>query len=209
MVSAQFRSRTAPRSTSGVDVPPVMPMRAWPAGQGATLAVSAREVAAILGPMSTPRLRTAVRAVLLDPDDRILLVRFVFPDRSVWACPGGGIEPGESDEHALRRELAEETGLEDPRIGACVWVREHVIPLFGGRWDGQRERFYLVRTPAFEPRPHFDADELAAEFVTDIRWWTIGELQHSDALFAPRRLPQLVADLVGGAAPEAPIDAGV
>src|SRR5262245_4011159 len=50
-------------------------------------------------------LRDAVRAVVLDPDDRTLLVRFVFPDHEVWATPGGGVERGEPDEPALRREL--------------------------------------------------------------------------------------------------------
>ena len=45
--------------------------------------------------MSGPelRLREAARAVILDPGGRILLVRFEFPDRSIWACPGGGLEP--------------------------------------------------------------------------------------------------------------------
>ena len=159
--------------------------------------------------MSAPRLRPAVRAVLLDPADRILLVRFAFPDRVVWACPGGGIEPGESDEHALRRELAEETGLLDPQIGPCVWTREHVLPLFGGRWDGQAERFYLVRPHAFEPRPHFSAEQLAAEFVTEVRWWTPDELARADSIFAPRRMPELLAALIRDGAPPAPIDAGI
>ena len=58
------------------------------------------------------RIRRAVRAIVLDPDDRILLVRFSFPSRDVWATPGGGIDEGESAEEAIRRELGEETGLE-------------------------------------------------------------------------------------------------
>ncbi|MFM7686187.1 MAG: NUDIX domain-containing protein, partial [Actinomycetota bacterium] len=41
------------------------------------------------------RIRDAVRALVLDPDDRILMVRFEFPDAGTrWALPGGGIEPG-------------------------------------------------------------------------------------------------------------------
>ena len=156
-----------------------------------------------------PRLRSAVRAIVLDPDNRILLVRFAFPDAVLWACPGGGIEDGETDLQAIRRELAEEAGLIDPMVGPCVWVREHVLPLFGGRWDGQRERFYLVRTAAFEPRPEFDAAQLAQEYLTDIRWWTLDELKRDAATFAPGRLPSLVADLVRGRVPPTPIDAGI
>ena len=32
-----------------------------------------------------------------------------------------------------------------------MWNRLHIIPFIGGQFDGQRERIYLVRTPAFEP----------------------------------------------------------
>lgn len=103
--------------------------------------------------MSEPRLRRATRAVVLDDDNRVLLVRFDFGDRVVWATPGGGIEEGESDEHAIRRELVEEAGLEDFELGPFVWTRTHYVPLGSGRWDGQSERYYLVRTPPFEPEP--------------------------------------------------------
>ena len=55
----------------------------------------------LAGRASGKPLRDAVRAVLLDPAGPPLLVRFVFPDREVWAPPGGGVEAGEPDEPAL------------------------------------------------------------------------------------------------------------
>jgi 8-oxo-dGTP pyrophosphatase MutT (NUDIX family) len=156
-----------------------------------------------------PRLRQAARAVVLDPDRRILLVRFDFPERSLWACPGGGLEPEETDEQALRRELAEEAGLEDPAIGPCIWTRTHIIPFVGGAWDGQVERFYLVETEPFEPAPRLTRDELRAEYVTDLRWWTAEELDASNEMHAPSRLPSLVARIRAEGPPPEPIDAGV
>jgi ADP-ribose pyrophosphatase YjhB (NUDIX family) len=162
--------------------------------------------------MSGPRLRTAVRAIILDPDGRALLVRFAFPDRVVWACPGGGIEAGESHRDALIRELAEETGLVLTETGPPVWTRTHVMPLFGGRWDGQTETYYLVRSAAFEPRPHLGADGLAAEYVSGLRWWAPDELAAAaadGAIFAPRALPALLEPLRRGDLPPQPIDAGV
>jgi 8-oxo-dGTP pyrophosphatase MutT (NUDIX family) len=146
---------------------------------------------------------------VVDDDDRVLLVRFDFGDRVVWATPGGGIEEGESDEHAIRRELVEEAGLDDFELGPLVWTRTHHVPLGGGRWDGQSERYYLVRTPAFEPTPHLTWEELRSEGMTDVRWWTSDELRASDALFAPRRLPLLVRTLLVEGPPAEPLDVGL
>ena len=159
--------------------------------------------------MSELRIRHAARAVVIDPDDRILLVRFEFPARTVWATPGGGIEPGESPEDAIRRELAEETGLTAAEVGPVLWTRLHIVPFIGGRWDGQREQYHLVRTPAFTPEPRLSWEQLNAEYVFELRWWTQGQLDEAAETFAPRRLPELVLDLVENGPPTTPIDAGV
>ncbi|MEP7081356.1 MAG: NUDIX domain-containing protein [Chloroflexota bacterium] len=161
--------------------------------------------------MSPPdlRLRDAARAVILDPQGQILLVRFAFDDRVVWACPGGGLEPDESHDDALRRELREEVGLELEELGPCIWTRTHVIPFIGGRWDGQVERFYLVETEWFAPSPLLTVEQLRAEFVTEIRWWTVEELSSSSELHAPRRLPELLAQLRDVGPPPEPIDSGI
>lgn len=146
---------------------------------------------------------------MLDPDDRILLVRFEFPTRTVWATPGGGIEPGESPEDAVRRELAEEAGLASVEIGPVLWTRLHIIPFIGGDWDGQREQYHLVRTAAFTPEPRLSWQQLNAEYVFELRWWTFAELEETLEVFAPARLPELVRDLVVNGPPPVPIDAGV
>jgi 8-oxo-dGTP pyrophosphatase MutT (NUDIX family) len=155
------------------------------------------------------RLREAARAVVLDPADRILLVRFEFPARTVWATPGGGLDAGETHAQAIVRELEEEAGLVGFELGPWIWTREHVFPFENGLWDGQVERYVLVRTDEFEPAPRFTAEELAAEYVTAIRWWTQAELAASSAVFAPRRLPELVASLLRDGPPREPLDAGV
>ena len=160
--------------------------------------------------LDAPRHRDGVRALVLDPADRVLLVRFEFPNGdAVWATPGGGVDPGESDEAALRRELAEEAGLEEATIGPLVWTRFHEWTDLSPRWDGQQERFYLVRTAeSFEPAPRFSAEELAAEHVYGIRWWTPEELAASDESFSPGGLPELLATLRREGPPAAPVDVG-
>ncbi len=154
------------------------------------------------------KIRQAVRAIVLDSDDRTVLVHFDFGNRSVWATPGGGINPGESDEHALRRELAEELGLENAAIGPCVWVREHLFQNPLGDYDGQRERYYLVRTGRFEPAPHLSPEQLRAEYVVGVRWWTLDEIEASEEEFAPSRLAGLLRVLLTDGPPDEPIDVG-
>ncbi len=149
---------------------------------------------------------------MIDPDDRVLLVRFEFPTATVWATPGGGQEPGEDDEATLRRELDEELGLRSAEIGPPVWTRLHIIPFVDGLWDGQRDHVYLVRAPAFEPRPSLTWEQLRAERVHELRWWTPQDLAAGTAdgvLFAPRRLPALVAGVIADGPPATPIDSGV
>jgi TDG/mug DNA glycosylase family protein len=144
--------------------------------------------------------RSGVRAVVLDPEGRLPLLRF---RSGVWALPGGGVDAGESDEEALRRELAEEVGLDDAEIGPCLWTREHAWPMAG--WRGQRERVYLVRSPAFELAPRVD---LAAEGVVDWRWWSVDEIEASEEEFAPRGLGRLLRHLREHGPPPEPLDVG-
>jgi ADP-ribose pyrophosphatase YjhB (NUDIX family) len=155
----------------------------------------------------SPELRPAARAIVLDPQDRILLVRFEFPHLTVWATPGGGIEPDEDAGTALRRELAEEAGLDVADLGPVVWRRVHLFPE-PLRWLGQSEEYFLVRTPAFEPVPRLSWEQLNAELVTGIRWWTLDEIGSSGACFAPRRLDTLVRELLRDGPPSEPIDVG-
>ena len=162
----------------------------------------------LAGRASGQPLREAVRALVLDPADRILLVRFDWPDKSVWAPPGGGLENGETHAEAIRRELAEECGLREFRLGPCAWIREHWFADMPG-WGGQRERIHLVRTATFEPIPEWSRADLAAEGIGAMRWWTLPELASSRELFAPRRLPQLCRELIERGAPAEPIDVGV
>jgi 8-oxo-dGTP diphosphatase len=155
------------------------------------------------------RIRRAARAVILDPRDRVLLVRFEFPGATRWATPGGGIEAGESPEQALRRELAEEVGLVDADVGPVIWTRLHIIAFIGGQFDGQRDLIHLVRAPGDEPSPQMTWAQLNAEHVVELRWWTLAEIEASDARFVPADLAAHLAVLLRDGAPAVPIDVGI
>ena len=72
-----------------------------------------------------PRPEVAVGAVCVR-DGRLLIVR---RGRGVavgrWSLPGGRVEPGETLEAAVRRELLEETGL-DVTVGALCGIAERI-----------------------------------------------------------------------------------
>lgn len=150
------------------------------------------------------RLRESVRALVLDEADSVLLVRFEWPGTGAfWANPGGGIEPGESREAALARELLEETGLVLAGLGPEVWTKTAVFSM--GDWDGQVDHIHLLRVDRFDPAPRLTPAQLAAEHVHEVRWWSPAELAAGGVTFAPRALPELLRALLRDGVPAEPL----
>lgn len=139
----------------------------------------------------TIRLRQAVRALILDEGGDVLLVNFNWPELRMpagfWACPGGGIEDGESPMDALRRELLEELGLANPQIEGALWTLTRRFAMAG--LDGQTDTCFLVTTKHFDPRPRLTPEELAAENMHGgARWFSKAEIDAGETPFSPRDL---------------------
>ena len=151
--------------------------------------------------------RTAVRAIVVDAADRVLLHHVEEMEQGrMWLTPGGGIEAGEDDVACLKRELWEEAAIVDADIGAQLWFRHHVF-----RWNGndvdQTERYYLVRVDSHEA---VWQDQSGEQGFLAHRWWTLAELLAADGeLFVPRLLPKLVERVLTEGPPAEPFDCGV
>lgn len=159
-----------------------------------------------------PNLRQAARGVVLDAEDRILLLRFEFGDgRVVWAAPGGGVEPGELLRDGLVRELDEEIGLVPPADAPHVWHQEAVGDGYAAGFDGVINDYFLIRVDSFTPAGSLSDADLLAENLNGYRWWTLEELRthRGPAKLSPRDLGHLVAELLHGDAPASPRFVGV
>jgi 8-oxo-dGTP diphosphatase len=86
-----------------------------------------------------------VGAVVFDAQGRLLMIqRGHDPGAGLWSIPGGRVEPGETDEQALVREMLEETNLQvkvDRLVGsvrreglggAVVDIRDYTATVTGG-----------------------------------------------------------------------------
>lgn len=140
------------------------------------------------------RRRRAVRVIVVDRDDHVLLFEDSDPGiagLTWWVTPGGGMDPGESERQTAVRELAEETGLrvaESELVGPLA--TRYAVHGYSDQVLEQHESFYLVRVDAFEidTSDHTEEEQITLQ---GHRWWTRSELAAGDAWIWPAELLEL------------------
>ena len=104
-----------------------------------------------------------------------------------WQMPQGGVDPGEDMESAMLRELGEETGLGPEHLSIAGRLDEELfyeLPdelkgrLWGGKYVGQRQTWFLVRFTGTDENIDLAAHK-EPEFC-DFRW------------VEPDQLPELI-----------------
>ena len=127
--------------------------------------------------MSDLPYRDNVGAVLFNRDGCVFVARRAdLPNAEGaaggWQLPQGGMDPGEDPRVAVLRELAEEIGTDKAEILAehDAWLTYDLPPeligkALGGRYRGQRQRWFALRFLGedsdirldADPHPEFDA----------------------------------------------------
>ncbi|WP_163554595.1 NUDIX domain-containing protein [Candidatus Frankia alpina] len=130
-----------------------------------------------------------------DGTPHVLLIRRGWPPyTSMWALPGGHIDPGEAPENAARRELAEETGLRllAPRL-VGVWAAPGRDPR--GRYVTWAYATWLADTPT----PTAGDDAAAAAWVPVEQALAEGLAFDHSSILETACVPGDIVDVLDGA----------
>lgn len=119
-----------------------------------------------------------VRALLVDRDGRVALVRHTYADH--WYLPGGGVNKGESIAAALMRELIEEVAIDDPVI-------ERVLGVYHSCGEGKDDHIviFVVRTAATGALARADLRE-----IEQAGWFTLDDLPETTSPATRRRIAE-------------------
>ncbi|AIT06580.1 DNA mismatch repair protein MutT [Sphingomonas taxi] len=137
--------------------------------------------------------RPAARILLVDGEDRVLLMRFTPDDRPpLWCTPGGAVDPGESYAQAARRELWEEVGLDldcGPEVAqrTCEFLTFERVEVIAD------ERYFRVDIDQHEVKAGA-LTELEQRVLTGSRWFARAELADWPETIYPADLEQLLSE---------------
>ena len=137
-----------------------------------------------------PAPRRAARTILLDPADRVLLIRYDSAGYIFWTTPGGAVEAGESDAEAAARELMEELHLAADLHGpvhTTVSRFQHE-----GRYVENTDIFFAARIAAMDAPQCHAVSAFETQAMQHARWWPAAALPDADEDIFPKDLAEII-----------------
>lgn len=161
--------------------------------------------------MNEPKIRNSIKIILLNSKDELLLLS--QDDKSIKNSKGeyngkfrqligGKLEDGESEIEAAKRELFEETGLNDSDItfGSVVWYGEVDLILRGER-TRLNQKFIYARTNTESVTLENLTDE-EKPFIKSLEWLSLEQIKNSEDIIYPVVLPEYLSDIIEGKFPQ-------
>ena len=104
-------------------------------------------------------------------DDQILLIRHREHGNghSYWILPGGGIEPGESEEDCVRREIKEETNLDVRIVSLILNEPNPTRSIYLARKTYLCAPYTGEASPGIEPEP----DAASWYSIAEVKWFDL------------------------------------
>lgn len=121
-------------------------------------------------------MRVAAYAVITDAAGRMLLAHWNEARHAAWTLPGGGLEPGEDPERAVRREVHEETGFRIALTG-LLGIDSRVIAATARITPGASAPLHTLRIVY---RAEVTGGELRNEVggsTDEARWFALDEVR--------------------------------
>lgn len=149
------------------------------------------------------RVRQSSRIILLNPENRVWMLRINDPARPRWILPGGGVEEGETLEDAARREMWEECGINDAEIGPLVGIRTALAKFKDYGHHLASEHYFVVKLNDQLPNP----DNMLPHEVDDYTrqaWFSAEDMRASYEQIYPVGLADLIDLIAGGEYPSEP-----
>ena len=127
-----------------------------------------------------------VRGVVSDEKGRILLIRHTY--LRGWHFPGGGVDPGETAEAAVVREVREETGVR-------ITGKPELLGVYLNRALNQRDHVLVFHCEHW----HREAEFQASHEIADAAFFDLQELPEDVSAGTARR----IAEIFDGREPQA------
>jgi len=131
-------------------------------------------------------LRTGVGIIVLNKKNKIFVGKRKDNPGDKWQMPQGGVDEGEDYITAMKRELKEETGIENIKIIKEIEkIYQYELPkdlvgiIWKGKYRGQKQKWFITRFLGEEKEINLNTKH--AEFI-DWKW------------IEPKFLPEVIVD---------------